>query len=170
MSHDIQIKGLEALQAALDELPAKIEANVIRGACRAAAKVVKDEAVRLCPTGKPSTENERLYGDYEGALRDSIRVSVRTKRGKVIASIKAGNKQAYYAHMVEFGTASHWLKPKNRKSLFLAGLFKEAIKHPGAKRKPFMRPAIDGRAEDAVEALAQYIKDRLPKEVEKYKK
>ena len=167
MSHDIQIKGLEALQAALDELPAKIEQNVIRGACRAAAKVVKDEAVRLCPVGTGILPN----GEVSGDLQKSIRVGVTAKKGKVVASVRAGGKgDVFYAGMVEFGTARHWIKPKNRKSLFLAGLFKEAIEHPGAKRKPFMRPAMDSRAEDAVEALAQYIKDRLPKEVEKYKK
>ena len=35
---DIEVKGLAELQKLLDELPARIEANVVRGGLRAAAK------------------------------------------------------------------------------------------------------------------------------------
>jgi HK97 gp10 family phage protein len=166
---DIVIKGLEGLQSLLDELPAKIELNIVRGGLRAAAKVIEAEAKRLCPVGDPSTENKQLYGGYAGALRDSIHVSMRTSKGTAKATIKAGGKIAYYAHMVEFGTARHWIKPLNRKSLFLAGLFKEAVDHPGAKKKPFMRPAIDGQADGAVDVMADYVRERIPKEVAKLK-
>lgn len=152
---DIKISGLAELQALLDELPAKIEANVVRGGLRAAAKVVETEARRLCPVGKT------------GALRDSIHVSMRSKHGRISATIKAGGAKAFYAHMVEYGTARHWIKPKNRKSLFVAGLMKEAVDHPGAKKEPFMRPAIDGKASEAIDAMASYMRDRIPKEIDK---
>jgi len=35
------------------------------------------------------------------------------------------------------------------------------VQHPGSRPKPFMRPALDGRAQDAVVAAAQYMKRRL---------
>ena len=152
---EIKVTGMAGLQALLDELPARIEGNVVRGGLRAAAKVVEAEAKRLCPVGKT------------GDLRDSIRVSLRSKHGHISATVKAGNAKAYYAHMVEFGTARHWIKPKNRKSLFVAGLLREAVDHPGAKKEPFMRPAIDGKANEAIEAMAAYLRDRIPKEVDR---
>ncbi len=152
---DVKVSGLAGLQALLDALPARIEGNVVRGGLRAAAKVVELEAKRLCPVGKT------------GGLRDSIRVSLRSKHGRISATVKAGNAEAYYAHMVEFGTARHWIKPKNRKSLFVAGLLREAVDHPGAKKEPFMRPAIDGKAVEAIEAMANYLRDRIPKEIDK---
>ena len=152
---EIEVKGLAGLQALLDELPARIEGNVVRGALRAGAKVVSDEAKRLCPVGKT------------GDLRDSIRVSLRSKHGRITATVKAGNARAFYAHMVEFGTARHWIKPKNRKSLFVAGLLREAVDHPGAKKEPFMRPAIDGKADEAIDAMAAYLRERIPKEIDK---
>ena len=155
MSEDIKIEGLAELQALLDELPAKIEGNVVRGGLRQAAKVVEAEAKRLCPVGKT------------GALQDSIHVSMRAKHGHISATVKAGGSKVFYAAMVEYGTARHWIKPKDRKSLFVAGLMREAVDHPGAKKQPFMRPAIDGKASEAVDTMAAYLRDRIPKEIDK---
>lgn len=162
---EVRVKGLDELQKLLDELPAKIEKNVVRGGLRAGAKVVMEEAQRACPVGTGALPE----GEPPNALRDSIRISMRSAQGKVLATVKAGNKTAYYAHFVEFGTARHWIKPKNRKSLFLAGLMRELIDHPGAQKKPFMRPAIDNKAEEAIEAMAEYCRERIPKELGKLK-
>ena len=159
MTTEIHIEGLEGLQALLDELPAKIEKNIVRGGLRAAAKVVEAEARQLCPVG----EGDLPKGRTSGALRDSIHVSLRSQRGRVQATIKAGGDKAWYAGIVEHGTARHWIKPKNRKSLFLAGLARQAVLHPGATKKPFMRPAIDTKASDAIEAFSAYLKNRLAK-------
>ena len=41
---DINIKGMAELKRALEQLPAKLEANVMRGAMRAGAKVIADAA------------------------------------------------------------------------------------------------------------------------------
>lgn len=156
MSGTVEVKGLADLHKALQELPANIERNVLRGALRSGGQIIRDEAQRLVPVDK-------------GDLRNSIRVSmrVRSKAGWVNANIKAGDKKAWYAHLLEFGTARHWIKPKNRKSLFLAGLFREVVDHPGAKPKPFMRPAFDGKARAAIQAMADYIRARLPRELKK---
>lgn len=162
----ITIKGLADLNKLLQELPVKIETNILRGGLRAGAKVIADEAKRLCPQSVPSTVAKK-YGATPGELMRSIRVSMRSRRGIVQATVKAGNYKAFYAHMVEYGTAAHFIKPKNRKSLFIAGLFSEAVSHPGAQRKPFMRPAMDSKAQAAIQAMADYVRDRLPKEFAK---
>jgi HK97 gp10 family phage protein len=159
------ITGLADLQRVLETLPAKIEGNIMRGAVRAGVKIIKDEAKRLCPVGSSPLP----AGETPGTLQDSIHISAKSKRGVVTASVKAGGGRAYYAHMVEYGTARHLIKPKNSKSLFIAGLFGEVVDHPGAQKKPFMRPALDGKSTDAIEAMANYIRDRLPIEVDKLK-
>lgn len=167
----ITITGLVELNDMLQQLPAKIEANILRGALRAGQKVIKDEAKLRCPVGIPSTENAKLYGAYPGALRDSIRISTRFQNGVVMVSVKAGNKVAYYAHMVEYGTRPHDIFPVSAKSLFFAGLNKEFIHHPGAiaanKGRGFMRLALDTRAEAALQAAADYMTERIPKELAK---
>lgn len=162
---EIKVTGLSELQKLLDDLPANIEKNVVRGGIRTAAMVIQDEAKRLCPMGGSNLPK----GESPGDLRDSIRIKMKLRKGWVMAKINAGSNKAYYAHMVEFGTAQHFIKPKNRKSLFVAGLMKEIVDHPGAKAKPFMRPAIDSKTEEAIAAMADYMRDRITKEVDKLK-
>lgn len=160
------VKGLAALQAALDQLPAKIEANIMRGALRAGAKVMLDEAKRLVPVGDSSAENKRLYGGRPGLLRDSIRIKIKLKAGKVTASVVAGGKtkgggDPYYARFVEYGTAPHVIKAGPGKFLPLGNGFLKSVQHPGARKRPFMRPALDTGTGRATQAAADYIRQRL---------
>jgi HK97 gp10 family phage protein len=127
----------------------------MRGALRAGAKVIEAEAKANVPV-------------KSGVLRDSIRVSARLKGRTVTASIKAGGKtksgDAFYAKFVEFGTAAHAIKGRNGGWLSFGGLFAKSIQHPGMQAKPFMRPALDAKASDAVVAVGNYIKKRLTKQ------
>lgn len=154
MVSELHVSGLSELDRLLKELPAKIEGNIMRGAVRAGAKVMEARAKELVPVD-------------DGDLRDSIKVSTKSKRGRVSATVRAGGKKAFYAHMVEFGTARHFIKPRKRKSLFFAGLAREVVDHPGASPKPFMRPALDSGQAEAVNAAADYIRKRLAKEAAK---
>lgn len=160
------VKGLADLQRALDELPAKIEANIMRGALRAGAKVMAEEARRLAPEGPPSAESAAKYGGRRGLLRDSIRVSVSLKRGQVRARVIAGGKvkgggAAFYAHMVERGTAAHIIAAPPGAKLNVHGVFFRSVMHPGARKQPFMRPALDTMSGAAMEASREYIRNRL---------
>lgn len=154
---NINIKGLSELQRFLDALPAKIETNIIRGALRAGAREIMNEARLNAPIGEPSESGIKKYNLYPGALRDSIRLSVRLDRrnNQVVASVKAGGKvkktgaNVYYAHMVEFGTRHHSLRKGGDAT------------HPGVSPRPFMRPALDAKAGQSVVAAGEYIKKRL---------
>ena len=104
-----------------------------------------------------------------GALRRSIRVSARVKAGVITGTVTAGRSgkkgDPFYAHMVEFGTKRHLIAPKNRKALKIGGKFiRKPILHPGLPEKPFMRPAFDEGAQQAITAVADYIRARLAKE------
>ena len=152
---EINVTGLKELQAFLDTLPAKVEANIMRGALRAGAKVIESEAKANVPV-------------KAGVLRDSIRVTGRLKGHTVTASIKAGGKtksgDAFYARFVEYGTAAHVINGRNRGWLSWGGLFAKSVDHPGAVPHPFLRPALDDKADAAITATAEYIKKRLTKE------
>lgn len=165
---ETHVTGLAELQKFLDQLPAKIERNVMRGALRAGVNVIKNQARASAPVGQPSQENVRLYGGYAGALRDSIRVTTRVRGGRVTASVKAGGKNSrsradvYYAHMIEFGTRAHFILPRKARGwLSFLSVFARKISHPGARPRPFMRPALDSQAQNAVIAAAEYMKKRL---------
>lgn len=168
---EFQIQGLDELKRQLDTLPAKIEANVMRGALRAGCSVLQKEAQARVPV-------------KSGALRNSIRVSFarRSQRyGWLRAHVRAGNKDAWYAHLIEYGTASYYagpggnsvgkpyeIRPKNAKSLFFAGLFSQVVVHPGIRPQPYMRPALDAAAAPALDAFADYVRRRLPRELAKH--
>jgi len=145
------LKGGEQLQAFLNTLAPKIERNIMRGALRAGAKVIADEAKNNVPVKSSD-------------LRDSIRVGTKTKRGQVTASVKAGNKKAYYYNFVEFGTAAHSISGKGKGFLNIGGVFAKSVNHPGARAKPFMRPSLDSKANEAIQAVGVAIGKRLTKE------
>lgn len=151
MSELVNVRGLSELQAFLDQLPAKMEANIMRAALRQGANVVKAEAMANVPV-------------KSGVLKAGLKVSTKSRRGVVTATVKAGGKHAYLARWIEYGTAAHFIKPKNARSLFFAGLMREGVDHPGSAPKPFLRPALDSQAQAAVMAVGEAIKARLTRQ------
>ena len=159
MATDLKVKGLNELNSFLGSLPTKIAANIMRGALRAGAKPIKEAAVANAPTGEPSETGKRRYKLYNGALRDSIRISGRIDRrnGVIKARIIAGGKSkktganVFYAHMVEYGTRRHSTKKGGRGDQ----------NHPGTIARPFLRPALDDKASEAIKTAGEYVKKRL---------
>lgn len=154
MSQFVHVKGLAALQAQLDKLPATLEANVMRGGMRAGGKVLEREIELHVP------EVLRSSGK-SGELKASVRTTTSSKKGVVSAFVKMGDEKAYWWRWFEFGTAAHDIKPKSRASLFVAGLLREIVHHPGAKPRPVMRSAMDSKAGAALVAVGEYVRNRL---------
>jgi len=143
------VKGLADLQKFLDELPAKMEANVMRGGLRAGMNVIK-------PVAKAGVHS------ISGEVSNGLRVGTRRKGKIVMAYLKAGGKHAFIAHMLEFtGAVAHVIRAQKGKALAIGGGLYQSIAHPGFKAKPFMRPALDSQASAAVVATGEYIKKRL---------
>jgi HK97 gp10 family phage protein len=144
------VKGLADLQKFLDQLPAKMEANVMRGALRAGMKPIltsaRDGAAKL-----------------SGEMSKGLKIGTRIKYGRVYAILRTSGKHGFLANWSEYGTAAHRITAKNRKGLTIGGLLFQSVEHPGAKAQPFMRPALDEQAQNAVLAAAEYIKARLAK-------
>lgn len=150
MQDTVNVKGLSDLAAFLDQLAPKLQKNVMRQALRAGMKPVQDEA-------KATSQ----FADKTGALRKGLKVSTRVKGGVITASLKAKGKHGFLAQFVEFGTAAHRIDAKKGGALSFGGSAVESVEHPGQKARPFMRPALDARAQDAVVAAAEYMKERL---------
>ena len=177
MADDQTIIGGRELNDFLQQLPVKVERNIMRGALRAGANVYK----RLVQARVPVVH---------GVLRKSVRVSTRSKRGTVTASVKIGGSMAYYAHMVEFGTKPHLIKVQesersinyrltrkrgrltyasmrtvNRNVLQIGNRFVgPTVKHPGAQPQQFARPSFDEGVNPVLEEVKNYIRGRLTKE------
>lgn len=167
------VQGLKELHAMLQELPVRIERNIMRGAIRAGANVYRDAARAAAPVD-------------DGTLKRSIKTgSTNVKKGKVVVNV---GTDLYYARMVEFGTASYYTgtgrtvgKPykipktsktgkmtkRLKKALRFNGVIVNSATHPGIKPQPFMRRAFDGASDQAVATFAQYVATRLDKEIRK---
>lgn len=151
---DTQVKGLAELQRALDQLPAKVEAAIMRAAVRAGAKVVAQAA-------------RANVHSVSGQLAASVRfgASPDKKAGKVVGYVRAGGRAgkkhpgAFYAHMVEHGTAAHVIRVRPPGKALALGVAE--VQHPGARKAPFLRPAMDQQAFAALEAMREYIRKRL---------
>lgn len=170
MSNDTIISGGRQLDEFLKTLSPNVEKKIMRVALAAGARVIAKEAKQNAPSGPTSTANEALYGGYEGALRDTVRVtSGVSKTGVAYASVKAGGRSkrgadVFYAHIAEFGAKPHVIRPRRKKSLQLGGHFiAGTVMHPGMTGQPFMLPAVDAKQGAAVAAVAAKIRERLAK-------
>lgn len=172
-SRDELITGGRQLDDLLKTLPKKLERNVMRAALREGGVVMREEVKSRVPVD-------------DGTLRRSVRVSTRSRKGEVYASVKAGNKKAYYANMVEFGTRPHLVKVDDRdrginqrngrrisvttinrqqRSLIIGRTFVgPTVQHPGAQPRPFMRPAADASFKQAIKAFDRKLRERMTQE------
>lgn len=149
MSGDLShVKGLAELQKFMDQLPAKLERNVMRGALRAGMKPVLEKAQENAPV-------------ESGQLRDGLKLGTRHKGGTVMSYVKASGPHGYVARWMEFGVRPHNIAAQKDGWLSFLNVFAKEVQHPGAKPHPFMRPALDARANAAVNAAAAYMKSRL---------
>lgn len=145
---EIHVKGLADLQKFLDTLPSRVEKNIMRGALRAGMKVVQPVAQSMAPK-------------QTGLLAAGLKLGTRSRGGTVTAYVKATGPHAFLARWVEFGTKAHNIAAKKGGWLSFGGVFAKEVAHPGARPKPFMRPALDGQAGAAVNAAADYMRTRL---------
>jgi len=120
---------------------------------------------------------KRLAPEESGALKRSIKrvkgsykpdnANVRGVGGggvegdpELSVFIVAGDAEAWYARLVEFGTPPHQIKPKRRKAMkFGDENFATTINHPGAKHTPFFYPPV--------RALRRRVRSRITRATKK---
>ncbi len=178
-----KITGMEPLRAKLQSLAAKVQKKVTRDAVKAGNKVFL--------AGVKSA----LHADDTGALRMSLGEKVQAYRGGAVqvgiigprtgaVTVGRGAKRrrklsalgaklaamkkgpAYYAHLVEGGTAPHSLGKGShrvirlgRKGQVLHARFQVGRMHPGARAKPFVGPGYRTTEGAALAKVSQVLSD-----------
>ncbi len=171
---DFKLKGGPELLALMDQLPPKIARNAVRVGVRAGVKVMQKEA-RLKVRRK------------SGALAKGLKISSRMHGTIISAKVKAKGRHSFLGWFMEYGVAPHWItvpdkekpirntrrgprrvsmgtvnKMVERKSLVIQGNFVGPyVHHKGHRAFPFMRPALDTKAKEAINVIGQVIKERL---------
>jgi hypothetical protein len=158
----ITLKGGPELLRFLDELPKNLERNVIRGGLRAGAKVIQQQAKANVPvkTGQGSRLSSyvklRGSGSYLGLF---IEYGVAPHLISVAEQDRPERATRHGPRKASIGTINKMVK---RGSLVIGGNFVgPVVMHPGHAAKPFLRPALDQKAEEAVTAMGAYIAHRV---------
>ena len=139
MTVTFKIEGGKELQAALSRLSPKLQSGVTRAAVRAGAQVIRKEA-KLNVKSR-AFESGVLYDSIDVVPRKKKRThrftsaSVATRAGK---KWQSKGKDAWYAHIIEYGS-------KQRPAT------------------PFLRPALDTKAGEAIKAMATKIANYIEK-------
>jgi hypothetical protein len=149
MISEIKVNGLSELATFLQQLPEKMAAGVLRGAVRAGAKPIAEEA-------------QRRVAHKSGELARGIKIATKKDGTKIIARVVITGKHAFVAYWLEYtGAAPHEIKARKAKTLFFDGDFREEVHHPGFHPEPFFRVALETRADEAISAAAEYVKSKL---------
>lgn len=161
------VKGKAEVQRFIGQLPGEIERKLLRGAGRAAANVIAEEA------------KER---SISSEVRDAIKTRVSASDGRVVAKVQVRGPGAYIAPWLEYGTSEHFIsvdpsqsggrtvsrinqlakEEGTSHSLVIGGEFVgTTVLHPGARPHPFLRPALDIKANAAIAAAQAYINSHV---------
>lgn len=155
----LQVKGLKELQRTLRKLPRATGRAAVRRALKKGARPVLDEARRLVPA-------------KTGQLRDSLTTrSAGGGREGVAIRVGPSGPAARYAHLVEFGTAPHVIRARHARSLAIGPvLVGKAVQHPGARPRPFLRPALDAKQGEAARETGRALAVEVEKTARRFAK
>ena len=150
----IKLEGLEEAFRNLAEFPRNLQGPMLRAAVRAASTPMLQRARMLCPVGDTGLLRKSLGRRFKTYRKNGVvAVYMGPRRGfKTIINGRAVNP-TNYAHLVEYGTSQHFLGKKGSKE---TGLL-----HPGARARPFLRPAFDQTKGIAVEMFVQKINEDM---------
>lgn len=131
-----EIKGLKELSKALKAFPENIQNNILNSAIRAGIVTIQKEAKKNVPK-------------REGILKKAIVIKKRRPKNKNMIKYQLGIRQgskddAYYGHIVEFGSSK-------------------------MEAKPFMRPALESKADEVINEVRKKMQQRIDKEIERSK-
>lgn len=177
MTKDYPVSGLKEIDRILSAFPKNMQKNAIRGALRAAGNVVLAEA----------RYNASAYVE-SGKMAKSLGLSSPKQNQDGTFSVKiryrrpgepGGNTHAFLGVMFEYGIKPHLIartgskegrvavrkakegtgtvtaRPMKIGDDFVSGI----IEHPGMPARPILRPALDVKAKQAVEAFRDQLEE-----------
>lgn len=153
-----KISGRERLLKKMAAIPQAIRKDIAT-AIEAGANDIVSLQKQLAPKQSGDLRNSirAVKGSYTPENANVRGMSASAAEGNdpdLTVHIVAGDDKAWYARLVEFGTAPHEIRPKRPGGLLnVYGRMIESVSHPGAKPRPFFYPAY--------RALRRRVKGRI---------
>ena len=157
-----KVKGMDELRKALSKITARAQLEASVTLTKTAAQTIARAARKKCPV-------------VSGTLKKSIIVRQVSKKSKKYITYHVGHKMSgknngWYGRLVEFGTLAHEIPKKsnaekyNNATMLINGSFiGGTVQHPGAEKKPYMRPAFDEYWQKGLAAGAKRAKKVIEK-------
>jgi HK97 gp10 family phage protein len=159
LQFSIDVRGLKEIADRLQALDRAVQNKLARNAVAAGGRVIRNEARRRAPVNH---RVQTTFGHFPGTLRKAIAYAfdrAASRPGHYVGHVyvkhgKGKRNDAFYWHMVEFGTKGHVVSVSTKKVLTAGGeFFGTSVKIPEIKAQPYMRPAAAIMKEAAVEAM-----------------
>ena len=164
MSKSFPVSGLKQLDAYLAALPMNIQKNAIRAGLVAAAAPIRDEARSLAPKDSGAMARSIKTGSARQNPDGTFSISISLKGPHAFLGLF--HEYGVRPHVInagDSGLSARKLTQKMRREgssdaegtirigdNFVSGV----VQHPGHRAHPFMRPALDVRADEATKAFA----------------
>ena len=173
-----RVRGGAATRRYMTELPGLLRDRVLRGAARAGAKVIAEGAKERL--GGRTAEGP---GGADVLIANSVKVQVKLKGEIVRGRVLLRGPGAYVGRWLEYGTDPHFISvdPQYRQGMTARRINKSisdgndglkaslvingkpvgtSVYHPGARKVPFLRPAVDTLEREALAEAQAYINAR----------
>lgn len=167
----MSFSGLDGLLADLRSFPAEYQKRLLKGAAATGAAVIRKEAVIRAPvsTGEieaghppPGTLKKAIYQvrmtQECTPTREVFKVGVRTGKRFQSFGKKGVNLDAYYWSWVEYGHFARVPHAMTKTAKAAGRMLGVATWVPA---RPFMRPAIQAKNAEALQAMRDYLTLRI---------
>lgn len=156
MKLDWKFEGAAEFDAMLKDLGPRVAKRVALKALRAGAAIVRTDARQRAPV---------LTGELKRSIKTKSRKARVTNERTV--SVGVAGKEGPLAHLVEFGSAPHTIEAAPGKVLAdrkTGQVFGRKVAHPGTPPKPFLRPAADAKAGEALATIGRVLGEGIEAE------
>lgn len=152
--------GLDQFERKIQQQIAKLDDQTIDEALFEGGMVILDDA-------------KSRIDDVTGVTRESGYVATPSKDNYVGGKRRNKKKPApkrtaivrfaaRTAHLLEYGTAAHSYRNRRRKAMQTGmSQYARSVDHPGARAKPFLRPAYDTKKDDALRVVSRELEKAL---------
>lgn len=150
---DITISGIDEICAFFDNEPKELCRKALGKALQAGVAPIKQRVAGKCPespiphAAEPEAQEDGTYSiQLYDHLKDAVRASVKVTDSGGVASVDFGG-MSYIASFIEYGHEFVGHQPEHKDL------------HKSYEPHPFMRPALEESADEALEAFAQQIEE-----------
>lgn len=140
--NSVIITGEKELMVKLSQIEKELKEKITHDALLEGGKVIQQAASSNAP----------------GSIAESIEIKIENDGNGNFYVLVGPDEEHWYANIIEHGAKKHKIKIHDKKVLtddkFVFG---KEVDHPGFKKKPFLRPALDNNETEAQRKMEEVI-------------